>query len=130
MEESLGLEELVLWHHVQSQWLSLVPALEWLVEIKDALKKLVIDELSKQYKNIRDSDKYSDVKRGLESKEIAVEIEFLIAVKPLFDEFMTKFQKEELMIHLLHPSCEKLSHSQTTEKQGICRQERKSINGS
>ena len=62
----------------------------------------------KQDKNIRDSDKYSDVKRGLESKEIAVEIEFLIAVKPLFDEFMTKFQKEEPMIHLLYPGCEKL----------------------
>ena len=106
MEESLGLEELVLWCHIQSQWLSLVPAL--LVEIKDALKKLVIDELSKQDKNIRDSDKYSDVKRGLESKEIAVEIEFLIAVKPLFDEFMTKFQMEEPIIHMLYPSCEKL----------------------
>ena len=85
-----------------------MPALEWLVEIKDALKKLVIDELPKQDKNIRDSDKYSDVKGGLESKEIAVEIEFLIAVKPQFDEFMTKFQKEEPMIHLLYPSCEKL----------------------
>ena len=108
MEESLCLEELVLWCHVQSQWLSLVPALEPLVEIKDALKKLVIDELPKQDKNIRDSDKYLDIKRGLESKEIAVEIEFLIAVKPLFDEFMTKFQKEEPMIHLLYPGCEKL----------------------
>ena len=57
MEESLGLEELILLHHVQSWWLSLVPALEQLVEIKDALKKLVIDELPKQDKNIRDSDK-------------------------------------------------------------------------
>ena len=70
VEESLGLEELVLRHHVQSRWLSLLPALEWLVEIKDALKKLVIDELPNQDKNIRDSDKYSDVKRGLESKEM------------------------------------------------------------
>ena len=76
MEESLGLEELFLQCHVQSWWLSLVPALEWLVEIKDALKKLVIDELPKQDKNIRGNDKFLDVKRGLESKEIAVEIEF------------------------------------------------------
>ena len=95
-------------HHVQSQWLSLIPALEHLVEIKDALKKLVIDKLPKQDKNIRDNDKDLDVKRGLESKEITVEIEFLITVKPLFDEFMTKFQKEEPMIHLFYPSCEKL----------------------
>ena len=27
IEQSLGLEELVLWHHVQSRWLSLVPAM-------------------------------------------------------------------------------------------------------
>ena len=82
--------------------------MEHLVEIKDALKKLVIDELPKQDKNIRDNDKYLNVKRGLELKEIAVEIEFLITVKPLFDEFMTKFQMEKPMIHLLYPSCEKL----------------------
>ena len=47
-------------------------------------------------------------KEGPGIKGVAVEIEFLIAVKPLFDEFITKFQKEEPMIHLLYPNCEKL----------------------
>ena len=88
-------------------WLSLVPALECLVQIKEALKKLLIEELPKQDKHLKDNEKYLDIK-GLESCEIAVEIEFIIKVKPLFDEFMTKFQKEEPMIHLLHPNCEKL----------------------
>ena len=88
--------------------LSLVPALQCLVHIKDALKKLLIEELPKQYMKIKENEKYLDVKKGLESKEIAVEMEFLIAVKPLCDKFITKFQKEEPMIHLLYPYCENL----------------------
>ena len=108
MEEFLGLEELVLHCHVQSHWLSLVPALECLVQIKEALKKLLIEELPKQDKHLKDNEKNLDVNKGLESHEIAVEIESIITVKPFFNEFMTKFQKEEPMIHLLHPNCEKL----------------------
>ena len=49
-----------------------------------------------------------EIRKSLASKGVDVEIQFLIAVKPLFNEFMTKFQKEEPMIHLLYPSCEKL----------------------
>ena len=48
------------------------------------------------------------IKEALESKEVAVEIEFLLTIKPVFDKFMTKFQKEEPMIHLLYASSEKL----------------------
>ena len=40
--------------------------------------------------------------------EVAVEIEFLLTIKNIFDEFMTKFQKEEPIIHLLYGSSEKL----------------------
>ena len=47
-------------------------------------------------------------KNALESKEVEVEIEFLLSIKPIFDEFLTRFQKEEPMIHLLHSNCEKL----------------------
>ena len=36
------------------------------------------------------------------------EIAFLMSIKPVFDEFMTKFQREEPVIHLLHPNCKKL----------------------
>ena len=102
------MEELVLQCPVQSRWLSLVPALQHLLHIKDALKKLLLEELPKQEKKIKENEKYLDVKKGLESKEVAVEIKFLTAVKPLFEEFITKFQQEELMIHLLYPNCEKL----------------------
>ena len=95
-------------HHVQSQWLSLVPALQCLVTIKDAVKKSLLIDIPKNNKNISKNDKYLSIKRALESKEEDVEIEFIISTKPLFDEFMTKFQMEEPIIHMLYPSSVKL----------------------
>ena len=108
IEEKLGLDELVVLHHVQSLWLSLVPTLERFLTVKQALKKLLLEEMPKKDKNIGKNDKYLAIKRSLESKEVEIEVEFLISMKPIFDVFMTKFQAEEPMIHLLYPSCEKL----------------------
>ena len=48
------------------------------------------------------------INKALKSKEVDTEIAFLFSIMPVFDEFMTKFQREEPMIYLLHPSCEKL----------------------
>ena len=108
IEEALGLDELVLLRHVQSQWLSLVPALQRVISMKAALVKLFVDELPKNDKNITKNDKYWTIRNALESKEVEIQMEFLISIKPIFDEFLTKFQKEEPMIHLLYPNCEKL----------------------
>ena len=52
--------------------------------------------------------KYIAIKKALESEEVEVEIEFLISIKPIFDQFLTRFQKEEPVTHLLHSNCEKL----------------------
>ena len=108
IEEALGLDELVLLRHVQSRWLSLVPALQRVISMKAALVKLFVDELPKNDKNITKNDKYWTIQNALESKEVEIQMEFLISIKPIFDEFLTKFQKEEPMIHLLYPNCEKL----------------------
>ena len=58
IEEALGLDELVLLRHVQSRWLSLVPALQRVISMKAALVKLFVDELPKNDKNITKNDKY------------------------------------------------------------------------
>ena len=71
-------------HHVQSQWGSLVPALQCLVTIKNAVVKLLLEDMAKNDKNIHKNDKYLSIKRALESKEVVVEIEFTISTKPLF----------------------------------------------
>ena len=38
------------------------------------------------------------IKKSLESKDVAIQVEFLISIKPIFDNFMTKFQAEEHII--------------------------------
>ena len=58
IEEALGIDELVLLRHVQSRWLSLVPALQRVISMKAALVKLFVDELPKNDKNITKNDKY------------------------------------------------------------------------
>ena len=85
-----------------------MPALQHLVTVKDVLKKLLLEDMSKNDKTIIRNDKYLVIKKALESKEVEVEIEFLLSIKPIFDEFLTRFQKEKPMIHLLHSNCEKL----------------------
>ena len=37
---------------------------------------------------------------------MSCETEFLVSIKPLFDDFMIKFQTEEPMIHMLHINCQ------------------------
>ena len=105
--------------------MSLIPALQRLTKVKEAVKKL-IDDIGRNDKNIGKNDKYLAIKRGLESKEVWVEIEFLLTIKPVFDEFMTKFQREEPMIHLLHANCETTENNneQIVERTGLCGQER------
>ena len=107
IEESLGLDDLVVLCHVQSRWLSLVPALQLFLAVKEALQKLLLVEMPKNDKNMRNA-KYMAIKKSLESNDVAIEVEFLISIKPIFDNFMTKFQAEEPMIHLLYSNCEKL----------------------
>ena len=73
-------------------WLLLVPAVQHIVQIQDAIKKLLQD-LPKFDKRITANDEYLFIKRSLESKVLPLEMEFVVSIKPLFDDFMTKFQK-------------------------------------
>ena len=79
IEETLDLEEPVLLCHTQCRWLSLIPALQRLTEVKEAVKKL-INDIGRNDKNIGKNDKYLAIKRGLESKEVWMEIEFLLTI--------------------------------------------------
>ena len=46
---------------------------------KEAVKKLIYD-IGRNDKNIAKNDKYLAIERGLESKEVWVEIEFLLTI--------------------------------------------------
>ena len=81
----------MLLHHVWSCLLSLIAALQCLVKIREAVKELLFEELPKNGKNIYKNENYPSIKKPQELKEVDVEIEFLIIIKPGFDMFMTKF---------------------------------------
>lgn len=78
-----------------------------MLQIQGALKKLFQD-LPKSDKTIGKNDRYLSIKSAVESREVQLEMEFIKSIKPLFDDFLTKFQKEEPMVHLLSPSCQNL----------------------
>ena len=59
--------------------MSLIPAVQRLTKVKEAVKKL-IDDIGRNDKNNGKNDKYLTIKRGLESKEVWVEIEFLFTI--------------------------------------------------
>ena len=61
-----------------------------MTKVKEAVKKL-IDDIGRDDKNIGKNDKYLAIKRGLESKEVWVEIEFLL----YFDEFMNSRERNQ-----------------------------------
>ena len=82
--------------------------MQHLVTIKDAVKKLLLEDMPKNDKIISKNDKYLSIKRALESKEVDIEIEFIISTNPPLNEFMTKFQMDEPMIHMLYLSGLKL----------------------
>ena len=79
IEETLDLEELVLLCHIHCRWLSLIPGLQRLTKVKEAVKKL-IDDIRRNDKNIGKNNKYLAMKRGLDSKEVWVEIVFLLTI--------------------------------------------------
>ena len=56
VEDTLDLEELVLLSHTQCRWLSLIPALQRLVKVKEAVKKWLV-EIGRNDKNIEKNDR-------------------------------------------------------------------------
>ena len=69
IEETLDLEELVLLCHTQHRWLSLIPALQRLTQVKEAVKKL-IDDIGRKDKNIGKNDKHLAIKEDWSQKKL------------------------------------------------------------
>ena len=78
IQDSLGFVEWIVLHDVQNHWLSLLPALQYVVTIKSAVKKLLLNELPKNDKSMVNNDKYLAVKKALDSREVEAKIEFFI----------------------------------------------------
>ena len=92
--------------HTEVRWLSIGPALSRIVDQWDAMCQFIKD-LGKNEKTAPKSINYKRVAAmltGVEKDVTKVLLEFLRNVFPLFEEFLTLFQKSPPTIHLAYDS--------------------------
>lgn len=97
----LGLPESVFLRHVSSRWLSLMPALERLLEQLPALKSVLAAEAP-----VRSSGSIKErLRKNINNKEFHAKALFVKNAAEMFSKFLTLFQKSEPLIHILHSEC-------------------------
>ena len=107
--EKLNLEADVFLRHVQCRWLTLLPCLErikhnWTATYHYFLKDLPqISVRERSDKFLKKNERYKRICEKLKTKEVLIEVEFLLSVGVLFTDFLSLFQKQEPLIHLLYP---------------------------
>ena len=102
VQQKLNPDEFVFLRHVQSQWLSLIPAIERVRKQFPALKEN-FRKLPDSDKNIAKNARYKRIMTLLTSPEAMVQLCFLESVKSIFDKFLESFQVEGTLIHNLYP---------------------------
>ena len=100
IQQKLDLDEIVFLRHVESRWLSLLPAVE---RVKSQLPALLeyFEKLLDTDKKINSNERYKKIMFILTAPEMIVQLCFLKSIKPVFDRFLQMFQTEPL-IHVLH----------------------------
>ena len=89
--EKLDFEEINFVRHVQSRWLTLLPAVERVLKNYSAVKKYFLEEIPKQKeKMVLNND----------GKGMLSQLSFLESVTPLYNKFLGLFESEEPLIHL------------------------------
>lgn len=110
IQEELNLEELKFLRHVESRWLSLVPAVQRILNQFDAIVKYFKDFLPKTDTNSTKSDRFKRLYKIINEnqEELKAEMYFLESVKEIFDTYLVALQKEEPLIHILYPTLAEL----------------------
>ena len=101
IQQKLDLDEIVLLRHVESRWLSLLPAVE---RVKGQFPALLeyVKKLPDTDKKIKSNERYKKIMGLLTAPETIVQLCFLQSVKPVFERFWQMFQTEGPLIHVLH----------------------------
>lgn len=103
IQSSLQLEEHAFFKHVDCRWLSLLPVVDRLLEQYDGLKTYFMD-LPKKDSKVESNVRYIRIRKKLQVKDTYIQMCFLQSVTPLFQGFLTLFQREGPLIHLLYYS--------------------------
>jgi hypothetical protein len=105
---NLGLDEQIFIRHVQSRWLTLIPAVNRVLTIWEAVEQYFLRDLPKIDKGQEKSERYRRICRRLRDPMILVELHFLQSLESIFSPFLTLFQREEPLIHILHDQLSEL----------------------
>ena len=100
-QQKQDLEEIFFLRHVESRWLSLLPAVE---RVKSQLPALLeyFKKLPDTDKKIKSNERYKKIMVILTAQETIVQLCFLKSIKPVFNRFLQMFQTEGPLIHILH----------------------------
>ena len=93
-------EEKFFQRHTKTRWLTLVPVVERILELLDALEKF-ISTLNE--KDIVGKKRFIRVRNKLKSPETKIQLYFLQSVGPIFTDFLTLFQTKGPLVHILQP---------------------------
>ncbi len=105
LQEKKGVKTVGFLKHVECRWLTLEPAITRIIEQFDLLKQHFLTDLPKTDKSVAGNSRYNRIKRHLESKDIPVQLHFLKSICVLFTTFLSYFQREEPLIHVLFDEC-------------------------
>ena len=111
-QTDLGFDEQLFIRHVQSRWLTLIPALMRIVDNWEPICSYFLKELPKvasAERTLRVLEKkpetYRRICKAIQEKDALIQMHFLISVKPVFDGILGTFQRQEPLIHILHNEC-------------------------
>lgn len=100
----LECDEVFLKKHVETRWLTLVPAAERVISQWPALKKYFGTQLPKRDQKIAQNDRCKRIMRCIKDSPLITltQLNFLVHASIPFEKFLKRFQKEEPLIHVLH----------------------------
>jgi len=107
--EDLEMEVNTFLRHVQCRWLTLLPCLQRLKDNWPAICQYFLKDLPQESqknhtsKHLKENDRYKRICERLKTHETLIQIHFLLSLTPMFQEYLTIFQKQEPLIHMLFP---------------------------
>ena len=102
VQQELVLAQHKFLRHVESRWLSLLPAVVRALEQFQALGKYFLLELPRKQCSMASNAKYIRIKSQFMSKDTVAKMHFLLSVGGIFEPFLKFFQSEDPLVYLLH----------------------------
>ena len=89
--------------HVSSRWLTLESAVARINDQWEVIKQYILT-LPSSNKSCESSSRYRSIRRNIEDETFIFTLHFITSVSPLFARFLTSFQSQGPLVHVLHIS--------------------------